>query len=82
MERLIKNLFIRSFAPGDKVKVISFPRFYDYSDAYAGVSGIIEDIEFTDKFNNGTGIIIIKMDSGATFVGTGIIERCNLIKLL
>jgi len=70
-------LHLSKFKVGDKVMIKTFPRRFDFADAYKGYVGIIDDIDLQGKFTNGIGSIILKGET-STFVACGII---NCLKL-
>jgi|ADurb_Ile_01_Slu_FD_contig_21_520796_length_965_multi_5_in_0_out_0_2 hypothetical protein len=57
---------------GDKIRIKSFPRLHDGADAYAGIVGIVEEIDYDEVFTIGKGSITLRLDSEATFIGVGI----------
>ncbi len=64
--------FRKKFKVGDKIEIVSFPRIGDGADGFAGTVGVVEAIDYEEKFTIGKGSITLKLEGGASFVGCGI----------
>lgn len=66
------SIFKKYPAVGDLIQIVSFPRYRDGADAYAGLVGVVDTI--------GKGYIVLRLPNGGWFIGNGI-KRLKYKKL-
>jgi hypothetical protein len=73
--QVIANLFKRRskrlIQKGDRIRILSWPRRYDGADAYAGVEGVVTEVNLTERNNLGRGHIELWCGT-SWFVGSGL----------
>lgn len=74
------SIFKKYPAVGDLIQIVSFPRYRDGADAYAGLVGVVDTINTQAKSTIGKGYIVLRLPNGGWFIGNGI-KRLKYKKL-